>query len=563
MISYFFGLRSKIKLSIIFSFILSVVLIMGVIISGRVDAIRTTTASNDFTQDVIREIETMKMGMIDQISGLRAYMISSDRADLDSYKTGWDNFAAARSRIETMARHNQRQAQLAKEIWEHANDWKRDVAEPVLTLMQSSDGIREAYKLESSVVAQRSWSMVIGKIDEMARIEAELLTKRSAVQQAAMDMTDYTVRSGIGAAIVISILSGFLLLASLVTPIRRMTEIMGRLSHGDTSVSIAYLDRPDEVGAMACAIEIFKQNAIDMESLRQERETALARTADERHAMMVVLADRFETSVMGIVKTVSSSAVQLQATAQSLSDGAHKSGSRASSVSAASERSSRNVQTVATAAEELSASIADISHQVTQAAEISSTAAQEASLANGMVEGLSQAAERIGAVVSLINDIASQTNLLALNATIEAARAGDAGKGFAVVAGEVKDLANQTARATGEIAGQITTVQDETDKAVQAIKGVGAIIEKVREISGGIAAAVEEQGAATKEIARTVEEVAQGAQEVSSNVADITDSALSIVGASDQLLSAATDLAANSANLRQEVAEFLTEIRSR
>lgn len=563
MISYFLGLKSKIKLSIIFSFIVSIVLIMGIIISSRVNTIRVTTASNDFTQDVIREIENMKMGMIDQISGLRAYMISSDIANLDSYKTGWDSFSSARSRIETMARNNQRQAQLAKEIWEHANDWKRDVAEPVLTLMQSPDGIREAYRLESSVTAQQSWSMVIGKIDEMARIEAELLTERSAIQHAAMDMTDYTVRSGIGAAIVISILSGFLLLASLVTPMRRMTEIMGRLAHGDTSVSIAYLERPDEVGAMARAIGVFKQNAIDMETLRHERETALARTANERHAMMMELADRFETSVMGIVKTVSSSAVQLQATAQSLSDGAHKSGSRASSVSAASERSSRNVQTVATAAEELSASIADISHQVTQAAEISSTAAQKASLANGMVEGLSQAAERIGAVISLINDIASQTNLLALNATIEAARAGDAGKGFAVVAGEVKDLANQTARATGEIAGQITTVQDETDKAVQAIKGVGAIIEKVREISGGIAAAVEEQGVATQEIARTVEEVAQGAQEVSSNVADITDSALSIVGASDQLLAAATDLAANSANLRQEVAEFLTEIRSR
>ena len=560
---YLFGLRSKIKLSIIFSFISSIVLVMGVIISGRVDAIRTTTASNDFTQEAMREISAMKMGMIDQISGLRAYLISSDQAALASYEAGRNAFSSARSRIETMTRENQRQAQLLREIGDHADDWKRDVAEPVLALMQSPIGTREAYRLEASVAAQRSWSLVIGKIDEMARIENELLTERSAVQHAAMDVTDYTVRSGIGASIVISILFGFLLLASLVTPIRRMTEIMERLERGDTSVSIPYLSRPDEGGSMARAIETFKQNAIDMESMRHERETTLARAASERHGVMMALADRFETSVMGIVKTVSASAVQLQATAQSLSDGAHRSSSQASSVSAASERSSRNVQTVATAAEELSASIADISHQVTQAAEISSMAAKEASLANGMVEGLSQAAERIGAVVSLINDIASQTNLLALNATIEAARAGDAGKGFAVVAGEVKDLANQTARATGEIAGQISTVQEETDKAVQAIKGVGAIIERVREISGGIASAVEEQGTATKEIARTVEEVAQGARDVSSNVAGITDSALSIVGASDQLLASATDLAANSENLRQEVTGFLTEIRSR
>jgi ABC-type transporter Mla subunit MlaD len=274
------------------------------------------------------------------------------------------------------------------------------------------------------------------------------------------------------------------------------------------------------------------------------------------------LADRFETRVMGLVKTVSSSVGALQATAQTVSAAAQQAGAQTSTVASASDRASANVQTVASAAEELASSIGEISRQVSRAAQVSATAAEEAIRTNTMVEGLARAADRIGEVVSLISSIAGQTNLLALNATIEAARAGDAGKGFAVVAGEVKGLANQTAKATGEISAQISAVQEETRKAVDAIKGIGTVIDQVREISSSIASAVEQQGAATREIAANVQQAAQGTQEVSANIAAATKTIAAAGPGCAQVLSSANDLAANSETLRTEVASFLAEVRA-
>ena len=287
------------------------------------------------------------------------------------------------------------------------------------------------------------------------------------------------------------------------------------------------------------------------------------KVSEKKHRLTLrQLADRFETDVMGVVKTVASSAGVLQATAQAMSTSAQQTGAQTSTVASASDRASANVQTVASAAEELSSSISEISRQVSRAAQVSATAAEEAIRTNTMVEGLARAADRIGEVVSLINSIAGQTNLLALNATIEAARAGDAGKGFAVVAGEVKGLANQTAKATGEISAQIAAVQEETRKAVDAIKGIGTVIEQVREISSSIASAVEQQGAATREIASNVEQAAQGTREVSANIAAVTKNVVAAGAVCAQVLSSANDLATNSETLHAEVTDFLAEVRA-
>ncbi len=272
-------------------------------------------------------------------------------------------------------------------------------------------------------------------------------------------------------------------------------------------------------------------------------------------------ADRFEQTIKGMVEIVASAATQLQSTARTMEGTANSTSQRATVVASAAEDASANVQTVAAAAEELSASIAEISCQVSQSTDTANGAVAEAEKTNDQVQGLAEAAQKIGEVVSLINDIASQTNLLALNATIEAARAGEAGKGFAVVASEVKNLANQTAKATEEISAQITGIQNATQDAVHAIQGIGSTIGEISESSSAIAAAVEEQGAATQEIARNVEQASSGTTEVTTNINEVTQQATETGNAASQVLEAAGELASQAEKLSTEVSSFLHTIR--
>ena len=274
------------------------------------------------------------------------------------------------------------------------------------------------------------------------------------------------------------------------------------------------------------------------------------------------LAKNFEGSVKGIVDTVSSAATELQSSAQSMSATAEETSRQSTAVAAASEEASTNVQTVASATEELSASVAEISRQVTQSTQIAAKAVADAQATNRTVENLDAAAKKIGEVVQLISDIASQTNLLALIATIEAARAGEAGKGFAVVASEGKSLANQTARATEDIGAQIRAIQSEVGQSVTAIKGIGATIQEISEISTAIATAVEEQGAATQEIARNVQQAAAGTQEVSTNITGVTQAAGETGQAAGQVLSAAEELGRQSNVLQKQVDQFIASIRA-
>ncbi|HEX9789766.1 MAG TPA: methyl-accepting chemotaxis protein [Kiloniellales bacterium] len=276
----------------------------------------------------------------------------------------------------------------------------------------------------------------------------------------------------------------------------------------------------------------------------------------------VRMADDFETNVKGVVEIVSSSATEMQATAQSLAATAEETNRQATSVAAAAEEASTNVQTVASAAEELASSISEIGRQVAESSRIASQASTQASKTNAQVESLASAAQKIGEVVELISDIASQTNLLALNATIEAARAGEAGKGFAVVASEVKSLATQTAKATEEIAGQISAIQAATTDAVTAIKEISTTIEQINDISGSVASAVEEQGAATKEIAHSVQQASAGTTEVSSNISGVTAAASESGTSATQVLEAAGELAKQSEKLRGEVDKFLVQVRA-
>ena len=344
-------------------------------------------------------------------------------------------------------------------------------------------------------------------------------------------------------------------------PVGAMTEAMGRLAAGELEVDVPARERGDELGRMAAAVQVFKDSAVEKVRLEAEQQEA-ARHAEEKYASMKKITDEFEASVGQVVETVSTTSSQMQSSAQSMAATAEKTNRQSMAVAAASEQASTNVQTVASAADELSSSISEISRQVAQSSEIAASAVKEAERTNQRIQSLVEAAQRIGEVVAMITDIADQTNLLALNATIEAARAGDAGKGFAVVASEVKNLANQTAKATEEIGAQINGIQAATQDSVKAIQGIGETIGRIDEIASAIAAAVEEQGAATQEIARNVEQAAAGTQEVSSNISGVTQAASETGQASNQILEAANDLTRQSERLKTEVVGFLDTVRA-
>jgi methyl-accepting chemotaxis protein len=439
--------------------------------------------------------------------------------------------------------------------------------ENTLRLADETKDVQLHEQIERLRVSAMSSQTVAGKLRGDMRTVVKLLDDRvnefaaQASEEYQKTSRELMIVATVG--ILFGVLAGYLIgQFGIVRPINLLKTVMEAFARNDLQADVPGAERRDELGDMARTVEIFKKNGLDKIRMEAEQKETEQRAVVQRKQDMIRLADRFEGAVGEIIETVSSASTELEASATSLTATAVRAQEVTTTVAAASEEASTNVQAVASATEEMASSVNEISRQVQESARMAAEAVDQARKTNDRVGELSKAAGRIGDVVELINTIAGQTNLLALNATIEAARAGEAGRGFAVVASEVKALAEQTAKATGEIGQQITGIQAATQDSVNAIREISGTIERLSEISSTIAAAVEEQGAATQEISRNVQQAAQGTQQVSSNITDVQRGAGETGSASSQVLSAAQSLSRDSNRLKHEVSEFLNTVRA-
>ncbi|WP_439405527.1 methyl-accepting chemotaxis protein [Bradyrhizobium sp. DASA03076] len=579
MLSLVRNLRIGTKLAIASA--LAIVLVVSMIGSQLLGnaSVRDANESVLTQQEIARGAVTTEVAVRGMQLAARDIRLASSVADLQKATQALaDQQRAMNSHIEAMlglshsAENRARMEQLRSLAADYAKGAQQIAgmrSEALAAVSSGSDGAARATKLNEEAVrfARDVTLPIAGKIDALIEQIADYARHKSEAESAAATaQMKSSERTGmvIGAiAMMILIGSWLMSFLSIARPIRALTIAMERLAEGDFSVVLPGLGRKDEVGGVAAAVEKFKivsaQKASEAAEAKIRQDHA---AAAQRKAEMRKLADGFESAIGEIVETVSSAATELEASASTLTSTAERGQGLATMVAAASEEASTNVQSVASATEELSSSITEISRQVQESARVASEAVSQARTTTDRVGELSQAATRIGDVVELINTIAGQTNLLALNATIEAARAGEAGRGFAVVASEVKALAEQTAKATGEIGQQIAGIQTATEHSVGAIKGISDTIEKLSEISSTIAAAVEEQGAATQEISRNVQKAAEGTHQVSANITQVQRGASETGSASAQVLSAAQMLSGDSDRLKLEVGKFLGTVRA-
>jgi methyl-accepting chemotaxis protein len=561
----FASLSIRAKITTVLAFLLIAMSGMGLV------AVRKMAAINANAVDIqtswlpsIRLLGELRSGVITYRNVVRQHMLSetleeklANEKTLETVVATNTGIRAKYEKLITSAEERSIYEEWSK-VWD---SYKKGTLE-VMDLSRKSAG---KMPQEANALNTKTVNLIGLKADELLNKDIDLNNKGS--EQAGKDAeANYEsayllVAIILAVSAVVGIAIGVYLVRDVSYGIASIVKPMQALGAGDLSAVVPHQGMKTEIGSMGDALQVFKQALIDKRAADQAA-TVDAEAKIERGRRVDGITRDFEAMIGEIVDTVSSASTELEASAGTLTATAERSQELTTAVAAASEEASANVQSVASATEEMASSVNEISRQVQESATIASQAVDQARKTNDRVAELAKAASRIGDVVELINTIAGQTNLLALNATIEAARAGEAGRGFAVVASEVKALAEQTAKATGEISTQISGIQAATQESVGAIKEIGDTIGRMSEISSTIASAVEEQGAATQEISRNVQQAAQGTMQVSSNITDVQRGASETGSASSQVLSAAQSLSSESNRLKLEVGKFLTSVRA-
>ncbi|MAZ03512.1 MAG: hypothetical protein CMN56_10265 [Sneathiella sp.] len=578
------------KLTLSFALLVIVTAAMAVVAFSSISEIETADEHGQAANELQAAYLNFQKSFLEQRQALLYFLLTGDRTGLAKFEELNGTTDALHNKLSELSAGDEVFTKLVTDFTEFYQQWKDKYANVQVDLMRNYLTVNQARAIEVSGEPEAVIAEMGTIIQELGVGIGEVLALSNAQKADAISKFTISIITALVAMVAASFVCGILLTRGIATPIGRMTGRMSDLADGKLDIEIDGAERQDEIGEMARAVLVFKENAIAQIRLEEEakrtaeeqerreqaeREREAKREADERareqeeNAAKQERAEKisnliqaFEGRVQEVMETVNLATNELRVTATSMTDTANSSQQLSEAVAMASEEASTNVQTVAAAAEELTSSINEISRQVQQANNVSERAVSEAASSTQSVSRLAETAKKISDVINMINDIAGQTNLLALNATIEAARAGEAGKGFAVVASEVKSLATQTARATDEISSQINDMQTATDEAVSAIGNIDGVINTIRESTVSISSAIEEQSAATNEISRNVQEASSGTTQVSSKIGEVSVKTGETGAAATQVLSASTRLEELSGNLRRDIEAFLTEVRA-
>ncbi len=549
------------KLTLVFSVIIAVAILMSAVSFYEINAIKSSDQESRDAQHLGETYISYEASFAEQRQGLLYYLLTGDRTGLKQYNDLKPRTAALFEDLKALSANNAEISALVAELDTYFVQWTNQYATQQIDLMRNYLTVNQARAIEVTGEPRAVLAQFNAVAAQLKQRVAEITEQTTQKKDAAFTEFTVSIIISIVILILIAVIAGLTLTRIIAGPIGRMTHTMGDLAEGNLEVEIGGIERKDEIGGMAAAVEVFKKNAIEQREM-QAKEAEKQETERLRHEKMNYLTQDFDGKMQSGLAVVTDSVTNVAASAGTMASNASETGTLSQSASTAIEETSGNIQTVASATTELTASITEISHQMTLTSEVSQAAVTQIETTNTRVIALNEAAESIGQVIQIISDIAEQTNLLALNATIESARAGEAGKGFAVVASEVKNLATQTGKATEEISQKIDEIQNETGAAAEAVLDIGKTIRKIDELTAAVAAAVEEQGAATSEIARNVEEAALGASEVARVVQSVATAADETGNLANSQTSVVDELGVNNDGLKTEIRTFLDSVKA-
>ena len=548
------NLSLTVKSSLCFGLLTVIGVGFGLMSYFQADAAMKAVDEKHVIEEQVSQMQTLKLEIVDQAMALKVFLLTGD---LSWYEKVGNEVQKIEAQFDALT--NVDGLDRIKGDWQ---SWYDQFALTQMTMMRDPMQVDLARAIEATGASSEAMTAILTAL-------ADEISTATALMD---ELTDFQNRElaklGNFALLSMAMLVGLTMLLAFFNhmiasrPLNRMLDVTQKLANGNLSVDIEANGRDDEIGKMYQALAVFRDNLSKTKELETKTEEERQALHARKTAEMQQLADVFDSNVGSIVSTVAIASSQLNSTAKSMSEISSEASHKATSASSASSQTSSNVQTVATATEEMTSTIGEISQQVAVATSSISEAVSKVQNTNGQMLALADTASKIGEVVEMISSIAEQTNLLALNATIESARAGEAGKGFAVVAGEVKDLAGQTAKATDQIASQISDIQHASRDASSSMNEVSEVIGNVHEIAASIAAAMEQQNAATQEIAGNIHQAAKGTQEVNDNIVAVAKVSEETGAASSQVMSAASELQSQSNQLRDEVNKFIAQVRA-